>query len=189
MEANHENDLLEEIDRLEKAKEINCELLDKKRNDLQEIRNKKMEGVKTRSRVRWISDGEKVTKYFCNLEKRNFVSKCMNSLKKNNGETINDQPEILNETMQFYKTLYSKKDRNSMDVEALLSNYNVPRLNELDKNKLEGPITYPELLYCLKKTSNNTSPGFDGFTYEFFKFFWKDIGHFLVRAIKGQPRL
>ena len=29
MELNHENDLLEEIDRLEKAKEINCELLDK----------------------------------------------------------------------------------------------------------------------------------------------------------------
>ena len=183
MELNHENDLLEEIDRLEKAKEINFELLDEKRNDLQEIRNKNMEGVKIRSRVRWISDGEKVTKYFCNLEKRNFVSKCMNSLEKNNGEIINDQPDILNETMQFYKTLYSKKDRNSMDIESLLSNYNGPRLSEIDKNTLEGPITYSELLYCLKKTSNNTSPGFDGFTYEFFKFFWKDIGHFLVRAI------
>ena len=103
----------------------------------------------------------------------------MHSLKKNDGETINDQPDILNETMQFYKTLYSKKDRNSMDLESLLSNYNVPRLNELDKNKLEGPLTYPELLYCLKKTS----PGFHELTYEFFKFFWKDIGHFLVRAI------
>ena len=104
----------------------------------------------------------------------------MHSLKKNNGETINDQPEILNETMQFYKTLYSKKDRNSMDLESLLSNYNVPRLDELDKNKLKGPLTYPELLYCLKKTSNNTSPGFHELTYEFFNFFWKDIGHFLV---------
>ena len=108
--AYHENDLLEEIDRLEKAKEINFELLDKKRNDLQEIRNKKMEGVKIRSRVRWISDGEKVTKYFCNFEKRNFVSKCMNSLKKNNGETIKDQPEILNETMQLLQdTIFEKR--------------------------------------------------------------------------------
>ena len=49
--------------------------------------------------------------------------------------------------------------------------------------EIRGPITYSELLYCLKKTSNNTSPGFDGFTYEFFKFFWKDIGQFLLRAI------
>ena len=142
-----------------------------------------MEGVKIRSRVRWISDGEKVTKYFCNLEKRNFVSKCMNSLKKNDGEIISDQSEILRETMQFYKKLYSKKDRNSTDLEALLSNHNVPRLCESDKNELEGLITYPELLYCIKKASNNTSPGFDGFTYEFFKFFWKDLGHFLLRAI------
>ena len=164
MESNNENLLLEEIDRLEKAKEIDHKLLDKKRNDLQEIRNKKMEGVKIRSRVRWISDGEKVTKYFCNLEKRNFVSKCMNSLKNSKGETISDQSEILNETRQFYKKLYARKDRNSTDLETLLSDYNVPRLCESEKNKLEGPITYSELLYCLKKTSNNTSPGFDGFT-------------------------
>ena len=48
------------------AKEIDHKLLDEKPYDLQEIRNKKMEVVKIRSRVRWISDGEKVTKYFCN---------------------------------------------------------------------------------------------------------------------------
>ena len=100
----------------------------------------------------------------------------MNSLKNNKGETISDQSEILNETMQFYRKLYAKKkDRNSTDLGTLLSDHNVPRLGESDKNKLEGPITYSELLYCLKETSNNTSPGFDGFTYEFFKFFWKDI--------------
>ena len=67
-----------------------------------------MAGVKIRSRVRWISDGEKETKYFCNLEKRNFVSKCMNSLIKDKGSTINVQSELLQETMNFYKTLYTK---------------------------------------------------------------------------------
>ena len=30
---------------------------------------------------------------------------------------------------------------------------------------------------------NDKSPGSSGFTNEFFKFFWKDIGHFLVRSI------
>ena len=107
----------------------------------------------------------------------------MNSLKNNKGEIISDQSEILNETRQFYKKLYVKKDRDSTDLETLLSDHNIPRLCESDKNKLEGPITYSEPLYCLKKTPNNTSPGFDGFTYEFFKFFWKDIGQFLLRAI------
>ena len=48
---------------------------------------------------------------------------------------------------------------------------------------LEGPKKYEEILYCLTKSSNNTSPGCDGFTYEFFKFFWKDFGIYLLRAI------
>ena len=30
---------------------------------------------------------------------------------------------------------------------------------------------------------NGTSPGSDGFTVEFYKFFWNDLGSFLVRAI------
>ena len=143
-----------------------------------------MEGIKKRSRVRWIFDGEKLTKYFCHLEKRNFLSKYMNRLKNNDGETcmISDQSSILNETRQFYKKLYSKKDNNSTDLESLLSDHNVPRLCESDKNKLEILITYSELLYCLKKTSNYTSPLMDSHMNSL-NFLWKDIGQFLLRAI------
>ena len=45
----------------------------------------------------------KSNKYFCNPEKRNFVSKCMNSLIKENGSTTTVQSEVLQETMNFYK--------------------------------------------------------------------------------------
>ena len=31
--------------------------------------------------------------------------------------------------------------------------------------------------------SNNKSPGYDGFTVEVFKFFWNDLGYFLVRSL------
>ena len=30
---------------------------------------------------------------------------------------------------------------------------------------------------------NNKSPGLDGFTVEFFKFFWTDIGHFILQSL------
>ena len=36
-----------------------------------------MEGVLLRSKARWVAEGEKITKYFYSLEKRNFISKQM----------------------------------------------------------------------------------------------------------------
>ena len=58
-----------------------------------------------------------------------------------------------------------------------------PKLCEGQKQSLEGEITYKEALDALKKMQNDKSPGSSGYTNEFFKFFWKDIGHFLIRSI------
>ena len=49
--------------------------------------------------------------------------------------------------------------------------------------KLEGIITREEALLVLKNMKNDKSPGADGFTSEFYKFFWRDIGSFLVRSL------
>lgn len=50
---------------------------------------------------------------------------------------------------------------------------------------LEGEITLSEIALALKNMKNNKtikSPGPDGFTTELYKFFFTDIGHFLVRS-------
>ena len=41
-----------------------------------------MEGVLLRLNARWVAEGEKITKCFCSLEKRNFISKQMERKKK-----------------------------------------------------------------------------------------------------------
>ena len=50
-----------------------------------------MEDVKLRCKAKWIDEGEKVTKYFCNLENRYFISKCMPNLIIDNDTIITDQ--------------------------------------------------------------------------------------------------
>ena len=40
-----------------------------KQTELEELRSKRMEGMLTRSRARWVGEGEKVSKYFYNLNK------------------------------------------------------------------------------------------------------------------------
>lgn len=52
---------------------------------------------------------------------------------------------------------------------------NPSKLSDLDSNKLEGEITYAELSTALRNMKNNKSPGLDGFTVEFFKFFFGQI--------------
>ena len=48
---------------------------------------------------------------------------------------------------------------------------------------MEDEILYSELGFALKNMKNNKSPGLDGFIVEFFKFFWTDIGHFILQSL------
>ena len=83
----------------------------------------------------------------------------------------------------FYRNLYSYREVYQVNLEDVLHNGNHKTLNDNMKESIEGNILYDEVLSSLKKMSNNKSPGYDGFTVEFFKFFWNDLAHFLVRSI------
>ena len=87
---------LETLDPVENYENICC-----LKAELQNLRGKKLHGSLIRSKARWIEHGEKPSKYFCNLENRNFVSKRMTSLINEKGEELNDQLSIKNEVFFF----------------------------------------------------------------------------------------
>ena len=57
-----------------------------------------------------------------------------------------------------------------------------------EQNELEGEITLEEAGKALKNMKNGKSPGTDGFTPEIFKFFWRQLGSFVVRALNKSFR-
>ena len=59
--------------------------------------------------------------------------KCMNNLIKENGSTTNIQSELLQETMNFYKKLYTKTDRREVNLNLLLNEFNIPKEKEPTK--------------------------------------------------------
>jgi hypothetical protein len=61
-----------------------------------------------RSRVKFIEEGEKNTKYFLNLEKARANSKIMDRFKTSMGDTVTSQEEIMAEQVRFYKDVYDK---------------------------------------------------------------------------------
>ena len=60
---------------------------------------------------------------------------------------------------------------------------NENKLSNEDAEKLEGEIKLKELSDALKNMKNEKSPGLDGFTVEFFNFFWTDLKFFILRSI------
>ena len=118
----------------------NAEQLKYLKNELFNIRHEKLKGHMVRSRAQYIDMGEKPTKYFCALEKHNYVSKIITNLELNNGIKINNQEDILKETKSFYENLYKSRDDTLEDIE--LDNHKnhieTPKLNNETANNIEG---------------------------------------------------
>ena len=95
-------ELEKDIDSDEKFEEY-----DKKRNELEQIYDKIAEGVKIRSNCSWYQYGEKSTKLFYGLEKKNAMSGTIKMI-------INDEKEItipneINLSLKrFYQNLSKK---------------------------------------------------------------------------------
>ena len=155
----------------------------KSKLQLEIIRKEEMRGITLRSKVKWIEEGEKPSKYFCALEKKNFVNKTIPKVQRENGCMITNQQDILQETKLYYENLYRSKSQIPNNLKEQLMGININSLSDFQNLPLQGEITKPELASCLRKMKNNKSPGSDGFTIEFFKFFYKDIGDFVLRSV------
>ena len=177
---------IKEMEENENKTEIDVEFLKEKNQELALLREKKMTGVLIRSRARWIAEGEKTSKYFCNLEKRHYVNKRMVKLHDSDGQILKEQKDIIKEVRSFYKKLYTERCLENKSVEELI--HQIPKLSEDEATSLEGQITLMEAALALKNMKNGKSPGTDGFSSEFFKFFWRQLGPFVVRALNESYR-
>ena len=89
-------------------------------------------------------------------------------LEKGDGDVTFDEKEIVNETKLFYEQLYSSRDVTDVKIDTCVEN--APKLNQEEKQNLEGSISYQEAHKTLRAMKNNKSPGSDGFSVEFYKF-------------------
>ena len=184
----YEQNLIEQIQHLEdNLSENSISDLEKLKFDLSKLREEQMKGYLIRSRANNIENGEKPSKFFCNLETNNFTSKVINVIEKEDGKIITDQKEILSETCNYYKTLYESKENTLDDINlnAFMQDIDVPKLNEEEAFNLEGMVTLNEAGKTLKNMKNNKSPGTSGFSADFYKVFWRQLGTFVVRAINS----
>ena len=129
---------------------------------IEEYNNEKTKGILIRSKADWAECGEKNTKFFLNLEKRNYETKCITKLINEQEQEINKADEILEYEEKFYKDLYSQKPseitpEQSEKVANEFKDAQTPKISNVDRLACEGSFTSTEIGAALKQLDNGKS--------------------------------
>ena len=80
--------------------------------------------------------------------------------------------------------LYANKTENLEEMGKFLEKYHLPRLNQDEIEKMNGPNTSTEIEKVLKKLPTNRSPGLDGFTGKFYQKFREELTPLLLKLFQ-----
>lgn len=182
-------DLESKIIKIEERKdwEKNEELLNKVnqlKRELEERSNYITEGIILRSRTIWYEQGEKNTKFFLSLEKRNKAKSHVRKLIDESDKEIIKPQTILEKIELFYSNLYSSKsEKSEKECLEFLRELDTPKLTNEENQSCEGYLTLKECYDSLLKMGSSKAPGNDGLTKEFYVAFWPTIGKLLVNCL------
>ncbi len=153
-------------------------------NKLNNYYKEKQDGYMLRSKMQWVEDGEKSTKFFFNLEKTVQSNNVIKQIQDQNGNLHTKDNEILTECALFYETLFSSKNITQTDIDNYLQEVDIPNVLNNDQKKMcDEQITEKELKKVIDKLKPGKSPGCDGLTTEFYKKFWPDIKDLYMEMI------
>ncbi len=93
---------------------------------------------------------------------------------------IKDLNKISENQSAFYETLYSEKINQNKpcynyNLKIFLQNNDIPKLSDTQNEFCEKPVSQIEILKSIKSLFNGHTPGTDGLSADWYKFFWIDI--------------
>ena len=104
---------------------------------------------------------------------------------------IFDQLAILDEQKKFYETIYQLKESDK-DIPQGAGNFLkaelVTPLSLEDQKLCDRPITEAECLNVVKDFKKCKTPGTDGFSAEFYQFFWPELRTELLARFRFSVR-
>eukprot|EP00253_Pinus_taeda_P033811 PITA_33811 len=132
-----------------------------------------------KSRIKWLREGERNTKFFHQAMIKHRQGNRILSIKNKNGVRVVEQNEIEQVLMEHHKEILAEPQVDRMRaIQEICSA--IPSLVTEDQNKaLMRAVTLEELEEVVKSMKKGIAPGPDGFTVDFFQAGW----HFLGKEI------
>ena len=107
-----------------------------------------------------------------------------------NDETTTDETLILSMIQRYYSYLYNSGIRDAQDsFEIFTESIIILKLDDAERDALEGLLTYEECKKPFETFENGKSPGDDGFTVESYKHFFDLVGKDLLACLNGAYEL
>ena len=162
------------------ALEDSAEQMSLIRKEIYAINAKRTRGAILCSCSKHEMEADTPSKYYLNLEKRNFNNKTIYRL-MHDGCVLEKEEDILNAQMEFYRQLYHT--RGPMYL-PFIDDLNFNQVNQEDKKMLDSPITPFELGYALKNLNNGKVGGCNGIAIDWYKIFWGKIKYLFYDMVK-----
>ena len=99
-------------------------------------------------------------------------------------ERLQDNAEIQKIIRDYYEQLYGNKMHYLEEMDYFLEKFNLPRLNQGEKEIMNNSITNSEIEAVIKNLPKTKSPGPDCFTGEFYQTFREEIMPILVKLFQ-----
>ena len=152
-------------------------LLDDKQKEYERLLQERATNTYFAKKAEWMEKGNKCTKFFLNMQHKNYSKKNIAKLSLDNQKFISSPHEILKEEENFYSKIFSF-DSESTPLESCNSlfphNFN-NKLTDEQKQSTEGIITEDELWLAIKSFKPGKSPGLDGIPVEVYITFYDQI--------------
>jgi hypothetical protein len=153
------------------------------RRELEHIWHIEEISARQRARDREIKDEAKNTSYFFALANHRKRKKCIPCLEVN-GVMLNDNKDMVNHAMNYYKQLFGKEPRSNIRFRSDFWEEN-EKVSSEENWLLKADFTEEEIHATIKGSHAKGATGPDGFSFLFYQKFWPIIKRNLMAMVKS----
>eukprot|EP00253_Pinus_taeda_P031319 PITA_31319 len=144
---------------------------------------------KQKSRIRWLKEGEKNTKFFHNTTIQHRMHNNITHIQNYQGAKLEKHEEIKAEHLNYFKQVHKEPINDRSQAIQNITN-KIPRLISDEHNQiLLKPVDLQEVESEVKQLKAGKAPGPDGFTSNFFHNFWDLIKNEVWQVVEESRSL